>query len=825
LVSQVESADRKPRADARTPQDTSFYDGATSWSGLPLPKEPIDPLVGTTLHETYVVSHILGEGGMGRIYEARHTRLPNKRFAIKVLHADLAMNSDLQLRFQREAETAASIEHPSVVGMYDIGRTPQGWQYMVCEHLTGFDLHTHIERTGPLEMATVAHIGKRLCEAVEAAHERGVIHRDLKPHNVFLVGDFALGVPERPNLKVLDFGLSRFVDGDSQLTKAGMIMGTPGYMSPEQAHSAQTDHRTDVYGVGAILYAAATGRPPFDEETPQMTVLAVMSREPERPRLLVPGVTEGLEVVIQRAMAKDPQQRYASMRDMYGALAALDGGLVPSVMPPKMHSEPANADEEGRSARLRLALWGLSGFSLLVMATIAAFAGLLALRGTTLDPTTTELVLLAALGAMSTFPAAIAIRRLRHHVWVNSAKVIDWLHRLRGPIIGALCAYGLAAFLTRFADELLARAGSAQLFGHPPGVAYRGYSIVLPMIGILTALAVASHRRWWRPRRLLRRWIFGPVLSVSTALACSGLIYLALQHRRAAPPTLAPASALLADPAPVVARPRAVQLEAIERPATELPATELPATELSATELPPPDDPTPPNASPSDPSPLPSEALQQHAPNAARVSAVAGGTDGLRGLSERYPRDPAVLKALMLAFASKSNTLVEALEAARRLLLLTPESQRDADLQYIVLRAADQRGKASELAFALMSQHMGRAGADLLYDLMLRRPELDTRARIGLDSLRHGSQFSPALAIAYDLRVAPSCASRLGLLSRAEDVGDERSANVLTALSRRPVGCKKTNHRTCKARCAEESRAFIDTARKIYTRLVAKKRR
>ena len=195
MVSQVESADRAPRADASAAEDTSFYEGAASWSGLPVASDPSDPLIGVTLHDTYVVRRILGEGGMGRVYEALHTRLPNKRVAIKVLHADLAMNSDLQLRFQREAETAASIDHPSVVGIYDIGRTEQGWQYMVCEHLTGLDLHTHLEHAGPLPASTLIHIGKRLCDAVEAAHDKGVIHRDLKPHNVFLVGDFALGVP------------------------------------------------------------------------------------------------------------------------------------------------------------------------------------------------------------------------------------------------------------------------------------------------------------------------------------------------------------------------------------------------------------------------------------------------------------------------------------------------------------------------------------------------------------------------------------------------------------------------------------------------------
>jgi serine/threonine-protein kinase len=775
LVSQVESAQRAQRTDARAGAgDTSFYEGAASWSGLPVPSEPSDPLIGTTLHDTFVVHHILGEGGMGRVYEARHTRLPNKRFAIKVLHSDLAMNADLQLRFQREAETAASIDHPSVVGTYDIGRTPQGWQYIVCEHLTGQDLHSYIERVGPLEATTTIHVGKRLCEAVEAAHDKGVIHRDLKPHNVFLVGDFTLGVPERPNLKVLDFGLSRFVDNDSQLTKTGMIMGTPGYMSPEQAHSRPTDHRTDIYGVGAILYAMATGRAPFVEETPQATVLAVMSREPERPRALVPAVSEGLELVIQRAMSREPAQRYSSMREMHQALAALERNFAPSLLPPKQPSEPANAEEEGRGARLRLAFWTLSGFALLVLSLIGAIAGLLSLHGTTVDPTTTELILLGALGAMSMFPAAIALRRVRHHVWVNSAKVVYWVHRLRGPVVAALCAYGVAAFLTRFADELLTRPSLGRLgFGHPPGVAYRGYSIVLPAIGLLGALAMAAHRRWWRARKLWRRVVFGPVLSVATAAVASGLLLFTLQRR-----------ALIEPPEPPVA-PAPAAAEQTAAPAV---------------------------------APPPVEVRPLTAPESELVAAVAEGADGLRVLSERYPRDPAVLKALVLAFASNPDTLLEAVEATRRLLSSAPDQQDDKDLRYIVSRAANDKGKASELAFVVMSQHMGKAGADLLYDLMLQRPELETRAKIALESSRRASQFSPALAIAYDLRFAPSCASRLGLLPRAQEFGDERSAQQLLALSRRPQGCKRTKTRLCKAPCGDESRAFVDTVRKIYAR-------
>jgi hypothetical protein len=313
--------------------------------------------------------------------------------------------------------------------------------------------------------------------------------------------------------------------------------------------------------------------------------------------------------------------------------------------------------------------------------------------------------------------------------------------------------------------------------------------VVLPLIGVLVALAAACHRRFWHPHRTLRRWVFGPMLSMATILACGSLLYLALGERAAlslAHRAEAPARAASKETGgsiPVVA-------EANSEPVTE------PATP---------------------------EARPERAPNEALVAAVAEGPDGLRVLSERHPRDPTVLKALVLAFATKKDTLIEAVETTRRLLSIAPESADDRDLHYIVSRAADDKGKASELAFVVMSQHMGRAGADLLYDLMLRRPELETRVKIALESLRRTSQFSPALAIAYDLRFAPSCASRLGLLPRAREFGDDRSAQLLGNLSRRPPGCKKTARRPCRARCGAESRAFMDTVRKIYAREAATK--
>src|SRR5690606_26070464 len=251
-------------------------------------------------------------GGMGRIYRARHTRIPQKLFAIKVLRPELARNPSVQARFQREAETAACISHPNVVGVYDVGRTADGWSYLVCEFLEGVDLAAHLEQRKQLDTALAVHVALQVCDALLAAHERNVVHRDLKPHNVFLLADKSGAIPALPTVKVLDFGLSRFLDtSDAQLTRTGVIMGTPAYMAPEQARAERGDHRVDIYGVGTVLYTALTGRAPFKEDTLHATVLAVMTSEPERPRSVNPDIPEALELVIQKAMAKDPKDRFA----------------------------------------------------------------------------------------------------------------------------------------------------------------------------------------------------------------------------------------------------------------------------------------------------------------------------------------------------------------------------------------------------------------------------------------------------------------------------------------------------------------------------------
>src|SRR6478735_5123709 len=316
---------------------------------------PIDigeDIVGLTLNDTYIPERILGEGGMGRVYLARHTRIRQKRVAVKVLHPEFFLNAQVLARFQREAETAAAISHPNVVTVLDVDRTPHGLPYLVTEYLDGVELADHLKSRGKLSATTAVHITRQLCRGLGAAHQSQVIHRDVKPQNIFLVGDFAHGVPERPPVKVLDFGLSRFSDGsESQLTQAGCIMGTPAYMAPEHARGEPVDHRTDVYGAGVVLYTQLTGRPPFEEETPQATVIAAMNAEPPRPRSIEPTIPPHLELIIERAMAREPAERYQDMSAFEQALGAFEAESlarpIESIPPPV----PTKQDPSARRSR------------------------------------------------------------------------------------------------------------------------------------------------------------------------------------------------------------------------------------------------------------------------------------------------------------------------------------------------------------------------------------------------------------------------------------------------------------------------------------------
>jgi len=282
------------------------------------------PDVGDLVAEKYRVESLVGEGGMGAVFAASHA-LTGKRVALKWLRPELAANEAAVKRFMREAQAAGRIDHPNVVDIYDVGQH-QGSTFLVMEFLLGEPLSSRIAR-GPLDVTDALAVLVPAMRGVAAANATGVVHRDLKPDNIFLCRgpDGTLREP-----KVLDFGISKVSSSDGQnlrLTRTGAVMGTPYYMSPEQIRdSAEIDQRTDVYAFGVILYETLTGRVPFDGESYSSLVLQIATGTPAPIRQVLPGLPEGLERVIQKAMAREPADRFPDVSSLVRALEPFAGG-------------------------------------------------------------------------------------------------------------------------------------------------------------------------------------------------------------------------------------------------------------------------------------------------------------------------------------------------------------------------------------------------------------------------------------------------------------------------------------------------------------------
>jgi serine/threonine-protein kinase len=444
--------------------------------------EDEDRLLGALVGDAFRIERLVGEGGMARVYEARHLRLPSKRFAIKVLSAAYSHQPDVVARFQREAEAASGINHPNVVDVYDVNRTSDGTPYLVTEFLRGTDFATLLQERGQLEVGLTIHIVRQVVRALGAAHARGIVHRDVKPENVFLVGD-----GRSPLVKVLDFGISKVEGpegGGSTLTRTGMIMGTPGYMPPEQARGSRVDHRADIYGVGAMLYRALTGQLPFDSEDPAETLGAVLTQEPPRPRSLEPSIPEPLELVIERAMAKDPEERYPSMAELDADLEAFspEDRSVSILPPPGVASmsgggtlggstttsptlvtgrRPAptalqRVAKEVKWSRPSLVLFTVSAYVWAGACLADALASMLVLtRGGETKASSTEAVLIAGVVvALSLTPTIFWLRHLSRSVWRNSSRALEAAALLRRVTLAGVVFYAAAALALRLVGEL-----------------------------------------------------------------------------------------------------------------------------------------------------------------------------------------------------------------------------------------------------------------------------------------------------------------------------------------------------------------------------------
>lgn len=282
-----------------------------------------DPLIGALVADRYRVERRLGQGGMGTVYVAEHRGI-GKRVALKCLNPEYAQNRMVVERFLREARVATAAGNEHIVDVTDLGTLPDGAPFLVMELLEGRELGEALAEDGPFAIGRAVRILRQACDALAAAHAKGIVHRDLKPDNLFL----ARRTREPEFVKVLDFGIARLTEHESvqKLTGTGMALGTPHYMSPEQAQGLPSvDHRTDVYALGVILYELLVGELPFDAETFPMLVVSIVTRDAPSVRRRRPDVPPELEALIHRCLAKEAALRPQSVEELGIALAPFEG--------------------------------------------------------------------------------------------------------------------------------------------------------------------------------------------------------------------------------------------------------------------------------------------------------------------------------------------------------------------------------------------------------------------------------------------------------------------------------------------------------------------
>jgi serine/threonine-protein kinase len=275
--------------------------------------------VGSVIADTYTIEALIGRGGMGAVFLASHRRLPGKKVAIKLLHAELT-DDEVVARFRREALIASQLNHPNIVDVTDFNVTPDGTPYLVLEYLQGESLAQRI-KPGPMPLEQVLSIIRQVGSAVAAAHRGGIVHRDLKPQNIFLLPKEVDGrILEIA--KVLDFGISKILGSQTVQTQESTLLGTPQYMAPEQATGQHTlvDERTDLFALGAIVYEMLSGQPAFSGANIPEVVFKVVYEEPAPLASRVPGLPPGIAAAVARAMAKPAADRFPNVGAFVEAL-------------------------------------------------------------------------------------------------------------------------------------------------------------------------------------------------------------------------------------------------------------------------------------------------------------------------------------------------------------------------------------------------------------------------------------------------------------------------------------------------------------------------
>jgi len=299
---------------ARSAQSSAEVEGLTEQTDL----------IGRDFFGEYTIVDRLGEGGMGAVYLAEQNSIDQK-IALKVLHAETAESDEIVQRFHREAKVISMLTHPHIVRVFIFGRTDDDLLFLAMEYVEGVELREQLDGT-PIDEMRAIKIMKQVCSALAAAHDQQILHRDLKPENILLT-EFR---GEEDYVKILDFGIAKIKRPESQqgpqLTQAGIVYGTPEYLSPEQAQAEDLDHRTDIYALGAILFEMLTGRVPFDAEASVEILKKKVFEDPPRPTEYAP-VAPTMEQIISRAMARDREDRFDDALEMFDALVARENEL------------------------------------------------------------------------------------------------------------------------------------------------------------------------------------------------------------------------------------------------------------------------------------------------------------------------------------------------------------------------------------------------------------------------------------------------------------------------------------------------------------------
>jgi hypothetical protein len=316
---------------------------------------PASDLLGQVVADRYHIVKKLGEGGMGQVYLGEHVKM-GRRSAIKVMNPSMVHDPDAVARFNREASNASRITHPNVCAIYDFGETPDGLIYLAMEFIEGEPLTDLLEREGALPVARASHIFLQVADALQAAHDLGIVHRDLKPDNIMLTR--RKGADDI--VKVVDFGIAKAVGGDEagqKVTKTGLVVGTPEFMSPEQLSGDTLDGRSDLYSLALVFYRMLSGKLPFEATTVQETMIKRLTDEPTklaeaRPDLSFPP---GLQPVLDTALARTPMERYQSVAKFAADIAAITGRPGGHAVP---QTRGGTADTEGKTQLLDPSLGG-----------------------------------------------------------------------------------------------------------------------------------------------------------------------------------------------------------------------------------------------------------------------------------------------------------------------------------------------------------------------------------------------------------------------------------------------------------------------------------